>query len=68
VSRAHAQGLWIRFYTLDGFLNGDGVGLTKSYNFGGDDAVRARWSAARTAGVDFIATDHYERYQAAIRR
>ncbi len=68
VTRAHAQGLWIRFYTLDGFMNGDGAGLTRSYNFGDDDAVRARWSAARTAGVDFIATDHYERFHAAIAR
>jgi hypothetical protein len=64
VARAHGQGLWIRFYTLDGFVNGDGAGLTKSYNFGGDDAVRVRWSAARATGVDFIATDHYERFHA----
>ncbi len=68
VARAHEQGLWIRFYTLDGFMNGDGAGLTKSYNFGGDDAVRARWSAARTAGVDFVATDHYERFHDAVNR
>jgi len=66
VSRAHTQGLWVRFYTLDGFVNGDGAGLTKSYNFGSNDAVRARWSAARTAGVDFVATDHYERFHDAV--
>ncbi|HEY4219488.1 MAG TPA: hypothetical protein VGM67_20270 [Gemmatimonadaceae bacterium] len=64
VKRAHAQNLWIRFYTLDGFLN-DGEGLTKSYDFGSDAAVRLRWRAAIEAGVDFIATDHYERFDRA---
>ena len=68
VTRAHAQNLWIRFYTLDGFLNGDGDGLTKSYDFGSDTAVKLRWRAAIEAGVDFIATDHYERFDSARRR
>jgi hypothetical protein len=67
VKRAHAQHLWIRFYTLDGFLNGDGDGLTKSYDFGSDAAVKARWRAALSAGVAFIATDHYERFDMARR-
>lgn len=67
VTRAHAQNLWIRFYTLDGFLNGDGDGLTTSYDFGGDAAVKLRWRAAIEAGVDFIATDHYERFDRARR-
>src|SRR4029078_10214576 len=58
VKRAHAQNLWIRFYTLDGFLN-DGDGLTKSYDFGSDTAVTVRWRAAIEARVDFIATDPY---------
>ena len=66
VKRAHAQNLWIRFYTLDGFLN-DGDGLTKSYDFGSDAAVKLRWRAATEAGVDFIATDHYERFDKARR-
>ena len=66
VRRAHAQNLWIRFYTLDGFLN-DGDGLTKSYDFGSDAAVKLRWRAAIEARVDFIATDHYERFDAARR-
>jgi glycerophosphoryl diester phosphodiesterase len=66
VQRAHAQDLWIRFYTLDGFLN-DGDGLTKSYDFGSDAAVKLRWRAATEAGVDFIATDHYERFDRARR-
>jgi hypothetical protein len=64
VKRAHALDLWIRFYTLDGFMN-DGDGLTKSYDFGSDAAVRLRWRAAIEAGVDFIATDHYERFTGA---
>ena len=67
VARAHAQRLWIRFYTLDGFLNGDGDGLTQSYDFGSDAAVKLRWRAALAAGVDFIATDHYERFDRARR-
>jgi hypothetical protein len=67
VTRAHAQSLWIRFYTLDGFLNGDGDGLTRSYDFGSDSAVKLRWRAALEAGVDFIATDHYERFDMARR-
>ena len=67
VTRAHAQNLWIRFYTLDGFLNGDGDGLTSSYDFGSDSAVKLRWRAAIEAGVDFIATDHYERFDRARR-
>lgn len=66
VKRAHEQNLWIRFYTLDGFLN-DGDGLTKSYDFGSDAAVKVRWQAAIEARVDFIATDHYERFDRARR-
>jgi hypothetical protein len=61
VKRAHSRNLWIRFYTLDGFLN-DGDGLTRSYDFGSDAAVKLRWRAAIDAHVDFIATDHYERF------
>lgn len=66
VKRAHAQSLWIRFYTLDGFLD-DGDGLTKAYDFGSDAAVKARWRAAIASRVDFIATDHYERFDRARR-
>ncbi len=62
VRRAHTQQLWIRFYTLDGFAPGDGDGLTRSYNFGTVAAAQTRWRAATGAGVDFIATDHYEAF------
>ena len=61
VSRAHALGLWLRFYTLDGFTARDNRGWSDSYNFGSLDAARARWRAAIAAGVDFIASDQYER-------
>ena len=60
VNRAHANGLWIRFYTLNGHGPTDGHGWTASYNFGSPEAAAARWRAARAAGVDFIATDQYE--------
>ncbi len=63
VQRAHAQQLWIRFYTLDGFAAEDGAGLTRSYNFGSVAAARTRWRAAAAVGVDFIATDHYEAFR-----
>ncbi len=64
VSQAHAQGLWIRFYTLDGFTAADDRGWTASYNFGTLDAARVRWRAAVQTGVDFIATDQYELFAA----
>ena len=55
---AHAHGLWIRFYTLNG-LAGEHEGWTASYNFGSRDAAPLRWRAAIDANVDFIATDQY---------
>jgi hypothetical protein len=62
VAYAHKNGLWIRFYTLDGgteeaFLNN---GWFSGYNFGSVSAARIRWQAAQEAGVDYIATDQYE--------
>lgn len=61
VARAHALGLWVRFYTLNGHPPND-AGWSDGYNFGALDAVRARWQAAIEAGVDFIATDQYEMF------
>ena len=60
VHRAHSRGYWIRFYTLDGFPEGDDRGWDQGYNFGSLQAARIRWRAAIAAGVDFIATDQYE--------
>ncbi len=57
VDHAHKNGLWIRFYTLNGI---SAPGLTESYNFGSVEAAKARWKACIEAGVDFIATDQYE--------
>jgi hypothetical protein len=65
---AHARGLWIRFYTLNGHAPADHRGWTASYNFGSTDAVETRWRAARDAGVDFIATDQYEGLRALLGR
>ncbi len=66
VARAHALGLWVRFYTLNGH-GPNAEGWTGSYNFGSIEAVEPRWRAAIAAGVDFIATDQYEAF-AALRR
>jgi hypothetical protein len=68
VDRAHSLGLWIRFYTLDGFLPADNKGWTESYNFGSEAAARARWQAAIDAGVDFVATDQYELFAATLKQ
>lgn len=69
VSRAHEQGLWIRFYTLNGHPPGDGAreGWSAGYNIGSLAAVQVRWRAAIAAGVDFIATDQYEALAAELR-
>jgi hypothetical protein len=64
VTRAHDHGLWIRFYTLNGHREADGLGWTASYNFGTPEAARERWRAAIDAGVDFVATDQYEAFAA----
>ena len=62
VKHAHANGLWIRFYTLDGSPKADlsANGWFHGYNFGSLAAVRIRWKAAIAAGVDYIASDQYE--------
>ena len=68
VKRAHSQGLWIRFYTLDGWGPGGGDGMFKLYNFGSEAAAQLRWKAAKQLGVDFVATDHYEAFHPAVDR
>ena len=62
VEHAHANGLWIRFYTLDGAPEEDLScnGWFRSYNFGSFNAARTRWRAAIEAHVDYIASDQYE--------
>ncbi len=70
VERAHANGLWIRFYTLDGSAVDELScrGWFRGYNFGSLDAVRARWDAAIAAHVDYLASDQYELLGAEVRR
>jgi hypothetical protein len=62
VERAHANGLWIRFYTLDGATEAELSchGWFHGYNFGSLDAARIRWRAAIAAHVDYLASDQYE--------
>jgi len=69
VGHAHSNGLWIRFYTLDGATEEQlsCFGWFRTYNFGSLDAVRRRWSAAAAAGVDYIASDQYEELERLLR-
>jgi hypothetical protein len=63
VEHAHENGLWIRFYTLDGVATKQELschGWFGGYNFGSPAAARVRWQAAFAAGVDYIASDQYE--------
>lgn len=60
VNRAHGQGLWIRFFTLNGHTPAESQGWSSGYNFGSLDAARLRWRAAIDAGVDYIGVDQYE--------
>jgi len=62
VRKAHANNLWIRFYTLDGSSRAELScnGWFRGYNFGSKDSVRKRWAAAAKAGADYIASDQYE--------
>jgi hypothetical protein len=68
VDAAHQAGLWIRFYTLNGHSTeqGERMGWSPTYNFGSSEAARRRWRAAIAARVDFIATDQYEQFDAAL--
>jgi hypothetical protein len=62
VERAHENGLWIRFYTLDGATKPQLScnGWFGGYNFGSLAAARIRWRAALAAHVDYVASDQYE--------
>jgi len=62
VERAHTNGLWIRFYTLDGATKAQLScnGWFHDYNFGSLDKARVRWRAAIAAHVDYLASDQYE--------
>jgi len=66
-SHAHRMGFQIRFYCLDGFTPEQNQGWDVNYNFGSLTAARLRWTAAREAGVDFIATDQPEELARTIR-
>ncbi|MCK7478693.1 MAG: hypothetical protein M0C28_15945 [Candidatus Moduliflexus flocculans] len=42
-------------------------GWTPSYNFGSLEAAAIRWQAARAAGVDFVASDQYQKVAQVLR-
>ena len=67
VDRAHQLGYLVRFYTLNGHGEYEHPEWSRNYNFGSVAAVRRRWVAAITAGVDLIATDQYEEFAALLR-
>lgn len=67
VDHAHVMGFFIRFYTLNGHVPGETQGWSTGYNFGSRESVELRWSAAISAGVDFVATDMYEAFAEAKR-
>ena len=69
VVRAHENGLWIRFYTLDGATEQElsGHGWFHGYDFGSLDAAMIRWRAAIRAHVDYIASDQYEQLAEEVR-
>ncbi len=62
VEHAHQQGLWIRFYTLDGATEEQQKqnGWFHQYNFPSYAAAAERWHAAIESGVDYLASDQYE--------
>lgn len=62
VSHAHAKGLWIRFYTLDGATPASQAanGWFRIYNFSTQISASTRWDALFKAKADYIATDQYE--------
>jgi hypothetical protein len=64
VDHAHAMGLWIRFYTLNGHWGRESRGWSKGYNFGPEERIWTRWRAVIEAGVDYVATDQYEDFAA----
>jgi hypothetical protein len=63
VEHAHDNGLWIRFYTLDGATPEDqsANGWFRTYNFSSLEAAKLRWQAVINAGADYLATDEYKR-------
>ena len=70
VAQAHARGLWIRFYTLDGASKADqsANGWSGNYNFPSLESARLRWVDCIRDGVDYVASDQYELVSALVRK
>jgi hypothetical protein len=70
VAQAHARGLWIRFYTLDGATKTEqnANGWFGGYNFPSLDAARLRWIDCIRDGVDYLASDQYELVSGSVRK
>ena len=69
VEHAHANDLWIRFYTLDGATKQQLScnGWFHGYDFGTLPAAERRWRAAVQNDVDYIASDQYEQLASFLR-
>ena len=70
ITGAHAAGLCVRVWTLNGSDDATRTtnGWSAGYNFGSPEAARLRWQAAIEARVDFVATDQYEPFVKLLRR
>ena len=64
VDHAHGLGYWLRLYTLNGYTSEESQGWFQNYNFGSLAHAQLRWNAAHETGVDFMATDMYEAFDA----
>ncbi|MDX2270248.1 MAG: hypothetical protein NW208_19255 [Bryobacter sp.] len=64
VKQAHAKGLWVRVYTINGAGEEESAqnGWGRGYMAGGREAAEKLWEEFTAAGVDYIATDEYERF------
>lgn len=66
VKQAHAKGMWVRVYTINGAGEEESQknGWGRGYMAGSREEAERLWGEFAGAGVDFIATDEYELFAA----